>query len=143
MKEGTFSLGYNNEWLHGLDFVHINEFTYTNTYTYTPTRLNSNDSLLLLYIQEILILRKLSARSSVGNSIPSCKLGWNFAFQAPAGRFGMAIRILRKNKRSNNKNKAESFFRINFNVYTLMWITEKKLDQGIKNKGDQFGWEWE
>ena len=40
--------------------------------------------------------KKITVRSSVGNSTPSCKLGWNFAFQAPAMRFGMATRILRK-----------------------------------------------
>ena len=26
---------------------------------------------------------------------------------------------------------------------TLMWITEKKLDWEIKNKGDQVRWNWE
>ena len=26
---------------------------------------------------------------------------------------------------------------------TLMWITEKKLDWEIKNKGDQVRWKWE
>ena len=67
-----------------------------------------------LYIQEILVLRKSSLRSSVGNSTPSCKLGWNFAFQALAVRFGMATRILRKNKQQSQQSR---FFRLNFNVY--------------------------
>ena len=36
-----------------------------------------------LCIQEIVVLRKLSVRTSTA----SCKLGWNFAFQVPV-RFG-------------------------------------------------------
>ena len=38
-----------------------------------------------LCIQEMLVLRKASVRStSVRTSTPSCKKGWNFAFHAPA-----------------------------------------------------------
>ena len=85
-----------------------------------------------LYIQEILLLRKSSLRSSVGNSTPSCKLGWNFAFQAPAARFSMATRILRKNKRTT-PTKPILFFDL-ISMSLLMWITEKKLDREIKKQ---------
>ena len=39
MEEGTFSLGYNNGWLHRLDPYAYQWFTYTYTFTYTPTGL--------------------------------------------------------------------------------------------------------
>ena len=84
-----------------------------------------------LYIQEILVLRKSSLRSSVGNSTPSCKLGWNFAFQALAVRFGMATRILRKNKQQSQQSR---FFRLNFNVYIDVDNREKARLRDTKQR---------
>ena len=45
----------------------------------------------------------------------------------------MAIRTLREKKYNNNK--ADSFFRLNFNVnIDVKWITENELEQEIKKK---------
>ena len=36
--------------------------------------------------------------------------------------------------RNKSNNKAESFFSLNFNVYTdVTWITEKEIEREIKN----------
>ena len=37
----------------------------------------------------------------------------------------------------NNNNKVVSFS-ASFFIFTLTWITEKELEQVIKNKGDEF-----
>ena len=52
-----------------------------------------------------------------GPSTRSCKPGWNFPFQVPARSavHHIATRTFRKKK--NSKNKADSFFRLNFNVF--------------------------
>ena len=42
--------------------------------------------------------------------------------------------------KKNNNLKADSFFRVNFNVYIDVDITEKELEREIKNKRDQFRW---
>ena len=45
----------------------------------------------------------------------------------------MATRTFREKKYNNNK--ADSFFRLNFNVYIdVKWITEKELEREIKKK---------
>ena len=56
----------------------------------------------------------------------------------------MATRRTFREKKYNN-NKADSFFRLNFNVYIdVKWITEKELERETKKKkekkkkGDQF-----
>ena len=40
----------------------------------------------------------------------------------------------------NNNNKADSFFRLNFNVYIDVDNAEKELERETKNTGDQFRW---
>ena len=76
-----------------------------------------------LCIQEILVLRK----SSVRTSTPSCKI---LHFKFP--------RVSAHSHPDNNK--ADSFFRLNFNVYIDVDNRRKELEREIKNKGDQFRW---
>ena len=53
----------------------------------------------------------------------------------------MATRTFReKYNNNNNNNKADSIFRINFQMSLLTWTTEKELEREIKNKGDQLRW---
>ena len=59
-----------------------------------------------------LVLRKASVRAST----PSCKPGWKFASQAPV-RFGAKSHSFSDFRDTDNNNKADSLFRLIFNVY--------------------------
>ena len=89
-----------------------------------------------LCIQEILVLRK----SSIRMSTPSCKLGWNFAFQVPARSAGHHIKppTLLEIKNNYNNKKLILSFNLLLMSTLLAWITEKGLEPEIKNNGDQF-----
>ena len=73
----------------------------------------------------------------VRTSTHSCKPLWNFAFQAHT-RFDNKWRShpgTFRDKKNNNNNKADSFFRLHFNVYIDLDNCEKELEWEIKNKG--------
>ena len=70
-------------------------------------------------------------------STPSCKPGWNFAVQVPA-RFGGKSHGHPHFWRLKNNNKADSFFRIYFNVYIDVDNRQRARAGDKKNKGDKF-----
>ena len=66
---------------------------------------------------------------------PSCKLGWNFAFQASAP-FGVKALRATRNFRDKKQHQQSRLFLST----ALTWITENELEREIKNKGDQWRW---
>ena len=84
--------------------------------------------------------RNFDSEKILHTSTPSCKLGWNFTFQAPA-RFSSKSHVhpgLLERKKNNNK--AGFFFQLNFNVYAEVDNRERAraVRYNVKTKETNF-----
>ena len=71
--------------------------------------------------------------SFVPKSTASYKPGWNSGILRTRAFWRYIDRMATHTFRNKSNNKAESFFSLNFNVYTdVTWITEKELEREIK-----------